>query len=91
MPATDSDDLAARFERMEALLTVIAKVSMAPVLAEELKDDRMARLYEMTGSATVQTATKALGCSATTVSDAWKRWESLGIVRKTGKRYERVF
>src|SRR5690606_5377870 len=68
MGTTDSDALAARLERIETLLSVIAKVSMAPVLAEELKDERMARLYEMTGTTTVQAATKALGCSATTIS-----------------------
>lgn len=77
--------------RVEELLTVIAKATLAPVLREELADERMAKLYEMTGNKTAEDARKTLKIAKATVIDTWKRWEMLGLVVKNGKSYRKVF
>lgn len=86
-----SDDMAARLEAIEELVRVIAKVSVAPILREELKDERMARLYGLTGQVTADVARRKLSCGKATVVNAWQRWESMGLIKKNGKRYERIF
>jgi len=83
------ENIVERLDRIELLLTVIAKASLAPVLASELAEARMATLYAMTGDVTAKEAARKLSCSLSTVSAAWQRWETLGLVRKVGKKYER--
>lgn len=87
----ETDAFKDQLDRIEKLLTVIAKSVSASVMAEELREPKMAKLYELTGTVTADDAAKQLSCSKTTVSDAWKRWERLGLVVTSGRRYERVF
>jgi DNA-binding MarR family transcriptional regulator len=89
---SDSNDFSALLERTNELLSVIAKAQLAPGLEAELSDPKMRRLYELTGSEmTAKEIAKKLKASATTISNAWKRWERRGLVVKNGKRYRRVF
>ncbi len=76
--------------RIEELLTVIAKATLAPVIREELSDKRMEKLYEMTGSKTAAEACKVLKMSNRDVSDAWKRWERVGLLIRDGKQYRKA-
>lgn len=87
----DAHPLQPQLARIEQLLIVIAKLLSAPVIADELRDPKLAKLYELTGSVTADEAAKKLACSKTTVSEAWRRWERAGLVILNGRRYERVF
>ena len=84
------EDLRATLQRIEELVRTIAKVELGPVLERELADDKMKKLYALTGSLTAREATKRLKCSASTVAEAWQRSERLGLVVRDGKRYRKV-
>lgn len=72
--------------RIEELLTVIAKAMLAPVMQKEFQDKKLAALFALTGKVTANEACKKLGMSTTTVVEAWSRWSDLGMVIKEGKR-----
>jgi transposase len=61
-----------------------------PVLQVELADPRMAELYDLTGTYSQREIKKKLNMSATTISEAWKRWERLGLLVREGQEYRRV-
>lgn len=79
-----------KLNRIEQLLVLLTKVHLAPLLREEMADSRMAELYELTGSNSRREINKRLNMSATTISEAWKRWERLGLLIKEGKEYRRI-
>lgn len=72
--------------RIEALLTVIAKALLAPVMQKEFQDKKLAALYALTGEITADEACKKLGMSKSTVIEAWSRWSNIGLVIKEGKK-----
>ena len=72
-------------------MTTIAKALMTPLLEKELSDPKMAKLWDLTGKDVPTTQiTKKLKVSATKVSDAWKRWERMGLLIKDGRSYRKV-
>lgn len=77
-------------QRVEELLRAIARAQFAPILQVELQDDKLAALYDMTGSTTAADAKKKLSIGTTKVVEAWKRWERLGLIVKDGKTYRKV-
>lgn len=77
--------------RSNELLTVISKTLLSDLLKNEVKNKKMAKLYELTGSATVKEISKKIGMSAGAISAVWQRWETFGLLIKDGKSYRRVF
>ena len=84
------EDILAKLEKIEELLHAIFKSQLAPVLEKELGDQKMADLYEFTGTMSQSELKKKLKCSPNTITDAWKRWEQLGLLVKKGKQYRKV-
>ena len=87
---TDYTEVVKRLNRIEQLLELLTKTQLAPVLQKELSDPRMAQLYDLTGSHGQREIRKELSMSANTISDAWKRWEQLGLLVREGQEYRRV-
>ncbi len=86
MPA---GEIVASLRRIEYFLALLVKLEQAPVLVAELKDDRLRRLYDMTGEQTREQIASAIDLSAGTVSGTWARWEQLGLLVKDGSRYRK--
>lgn len=84
------DDTANLLRRTNELLSLIAKALLSDVVERELSDDRMRRLYELTGQRSRDDLAKHLKMSATTVSKAWRRWEEIGLLIKDGNHYRRA-
>jgi len=85
-----NDEILASLSRLEASLEILIKAQLAPVEKAEIGNEKMAALYELTGSATQPEIKKKLRMSANTISDTWKRWERLGLLVKDGNRYRKV-
>lgn len=79
-----------KLNRIEQLLVLVTKAQMTPVLQKEFTDPRMLQLYELTGTHGQREIKKKLNMSANTISDAWKRWEQLGLLTKEGQEYRKV-
>jgi DNA-binding MarR family transcriptional regulator len=77
-------------QRIEQWVAIIAKAQLGPILQAELADPRMAQLYRLTGTSTQREVKAALKMSATTISDAWNRWEQLGLLVREGKEFRKV-
>ncbi len=86
MPAVE---ILASLQRIESLLALLVKLGQAPLLIAELKDDKLRRLYEMTGEQTREQIARATDLSTGTVSGTWARWEQLGLLVKDGSRYRK--
>ncbi len=86
----DLAEVVRKLDRIEQLLVLVTKAQLASLLKEEFSDPRMARLYQLTGSHGQREIKKELNMSANTISEAWKRWETLGLLVKDGKEYRRV-
>jgi hypothetical protein len=87
---SDYSKMLKRLARIEELLELLTKTKLAAVLQKELNDPRMAQLYDLTGSHGQREIKKKLSMSANTISDAWNRWEQLGLLVREGKEYRRV-
>jgi len=90
MRMAEDPQVIGHLERIEELLKALVKCSLAEVISRELTDSRMEELYDLTGTLKVAEIAKKLRCSATTVSETWRRWERLGILVKDGRQYRRV-
>lgn len=84
-----SEDLRT-LKRIEELLSVIAKVQLSGIIRDHLADANMRLLYDLTGEVPVEQLTKRTGFSAGKISGIWKNWETLGLLKKDGKRYRKV-
>jgi DNA-binding MarR family transcriptional regulator len=87
---SDNVEVLKRLNRIEQLLVLLTKTHLAPLLQKELADPRIAQLYELTGSYGQREIKKKLNMSANTISDAWKRWEQMGLLVREGQEYRRV-
>ncbi len=84
-------DLGRLVQRTNELLTILAKVALAPLLREELDSPQRKELYRLTGTdLPVRDMAKRLGLSVGTISNTWQRWEELGLLVKDGKSYRRL-
>jgi len=77
-------------KRVEELLFVCAKAALAPHFDRECADDRLRRLYELTGVKSAEQICKELRMSKETVSKTWQRWETLGLLAKDGRGYRKA-
>jgi hypothetical protein len=83
----DQQDVLARLSNIENSLALLVRLQLGPVLDRELAEEKMEQLYRLTGKASVIEIKHKLKLGTGTISDAWKRWERLGMVTKTGKQY----
>jgi hypothetical protein len=86
----NSDAILQALNRIEVWLTILAKAQLSPIANAEFAKPKMAELYNLTGTATQRQIKKALGISADTISDAWNRWERIGLVVRDGQQYRKV-
>jgi len=86
----DFAEVIKKLNRIEQLLVLLAKAHLASMLREEFVDARMAQLYELTGTHGQRETKKRLNMSANTISEAWQRWEQMGLLTRDGKEYRRV-
>ena len=76
--------------RIEQLLVLMTKAQLASVFQKEFADPRMLQLYELTGTHGQREIKKRLNMSANTISDAWKRWEQIGLLTRERQEYRKV-
>lgn len=88
---TDNVEVVSRLERTNELLAAILKALSSDVLKEELKNEKLKKLYGMTGQAPVKELAAKVGMGVGPISETWQRWESLGLLVKDGKSYRRLF
>ena len=87
-----TNDVSALLNRTNELLAILVKSQLAPALERELARAEHRKLYDLTGGdLPVNQIAAKIGLSAGTISALWNRWEELGLLIKTGKRYRRVF
>ena len=88
---TEPEGILPVLSRIEALLRVLVRHEIQPVIEEELKDPTLKGIYEATGEKSVREMSQQVGVGVATVSRTWARWEALGLVAKDGTRYRRLF
>jgi hypothetical protein len=89
---SDNNDVITMLSRTNELLAVLVKAQLAPILERELAKPDHRKLYELTGGdLTVSQLSTKIGMATGTISTLWNRWEQLGLLVKTGKRYRRLF
>ena len=87
--ATVNEQLAT-LQRIEVLMTVIAKTLLSDKLAEIMKDPKHRMIYEGAGRIPSKQLAKKARVSFTTVSGLWQKWERQGLMIKDGKSYRPV-
>jgi DNA-binding MarR family transcriptional regulator len=86
----DSAEILNKLARLEQLLLLLTRTQLEPVLQKEFADPKMRKLYDLTGTHGQREIKKELNMSANTISDAWKRWERMGLLVKEGQEYRKV-
>lgn len=84
-----SDELIV-LQRIEELVTVIAKTLLSDKLEGILKDPKQRLIYEGAGRISVKDLAKKAHVSFTTVSGLWQQWERQGLMVKEGKSYRPI-
>ncbi len=84
------DEQLATLQRIEVLLTVIAKRLFSDKLTEIMKDAQQRMIYEGAGRISSKELAKKARVSLTTVSGLWQEWERQGLMIKDGKSYRPV-
>jgi hypothetical protein len=77
-------------KRIEDLLTVLVKVSLAETLQSIRADKQQQFLYENTGRVAVKELSKRTRFSVGKISGIWQEWESKGLIIKDGKSFKKV-
>lgn len=85
-----TEEILQALHRIEGWLAILAKTQLAPIANAELAEPKMAQLFKLTGIATQREIKKKLNISADTISDAWNRWERMGLVVREGNQYRKV-
>jgi|SRR5689334_10462510 len=85
-----SQETLVELKKISLLLSTLVKCQLAPVLEAELHDKTRRTIYEMTGTKTVKEIAAEINMAVGTVSQAWSRWEQLGLVFKDGKSYRKT-
>jgi hypothetical protein len=72
------------------LLKQLLRVQLAPIVAAEVRGERLEKLYELTGTATADSVAKELSMSKGTVIATWQRWEQCGLLVREGRLYRKA-
>lgn len=79
-------------EKISSYLEFLAKREAQKLLLEELSDSSKKKLYELTGkNIPVSEISKQIEMSTGAISLAWQKWCSLGIIKKVGGKYIKIF
>lgn len=78
-------------ERIKDMIEVLTKAKISEILEKELDEPNKKKLYELTGKATQTQLVKQTGFSAGKISGIWKKWYSMGVLKKKGKFYLKLF
>jgi DNA replication initiation complex subunit (GINS family) len=76
--------------KIKDILTAIAKNQLSEIVKKEIIDSNDIKLYNLTGENKIVELSKKLKMSLGAISNRWKKWESLGLLIKEGKRYRKV-
>lgn len=87
----DLGELEKNVERIQELLTVLVKATLAPAFDAHLKDKNHRLLYEFTGKLTIRELARRTDFSVGKISGLWEKWAQAGLLIKEGARYKRVF
>lgn len=79
-----------QFKRIEELLETLVKINLKNIVASELEDPKLKKLYDLTGQHKVNDISKKLGFSTGKISQIWQKWESMGLLKKQGKLYRKI-
>ena len=91
MTVADPDNTNALLRQSNELLTLLAKIAVTETLRRELASRKLQHLYRLTGQGlAVKQLSAKVGMAVGPISEAWQRWESLGLLIKDGKHYRRV-
>lgn len=94
MAAGDKNELISEevrlLRRLEELLSLIPRATLAGRLDEILRDKSHRLLYQETGRIPVKELAKKTGLSTGTISSLWQKWEQTGLIVKEGKQYRKV-
>lgn len=77
--------------RIESLLQLLLRVSLAEPMSRLLTDEKLRRLYSGTGRLKREELEKQTGFSAGKISGLWAQWEEAGLIVKSGKTYKKPF
>jgi hypothetical protein len=77
-------------KRIEELLAVLVRVSIAEQLQSIRADKEQKFLYDNTGTLPVKELSRRTGFSAGKISGIWQQWEDAGLLVKDGKQYRKV-
>lgn len=88
--AEKSDEILETLERTNELLELIAKISLGKIIEKEVYDEKLKKLYELTGKESITSISKKIGISSGKISAIWKKWEAIGMIVKDGKSYRRI-
>jgi hypothetical protein len=87
---TSGNDELATLQRIEELVTVIAKTLLSDKLAEILKNPKHRLIYEGAGRVPIKELAEKARVSFSTVSGLWQQWERQGLMVKDGKSYRPI-
>ena len=73
------------------MLEALTKMKIHEILSKELKDSRKKEVYDMTGKSNILNIVKATRFSAGKISSIWQEWHNMGIIKKDGKFYKKIF
>jgi hypothetical protein len=80
-----------RLDRLVELTEALLRTRITELLDKELDDSKKRKLYELTGKKKVREISKVTDLSTGAISGLWKRWHSMGILKKQGKVYFKFF
>ena len=84
-------ELGEKLDRLVELVETLARARISELLARELNDGKKKKLYDLTGRKGVRELSENTGLSLGAISALWQRWHSMGILKKQGKFYNKIF
>ena len=78
-------------KKVVEMLESLTKMKIHEILSKELEDPNKKIVYEMTGMNNTSEIAKASGFSAGKISSIWQEWYNIGIIKKDGKLYKKIF
>lgn len=85
------DSVLEALSRIEDLLKIVVRQLLRETLDQELRDDSVRKVFDLTGTMSRDELVRATGVSAGKISSLWVRWESLGLLVRDGRGYKKRF
>lgn len=88
MSEGDDETLKRIYELMDAL----TRNKLYGDIEKELQTKQLKHLYELTdGKTKVAEIVKKTGMSAGSISSTWQKWYAMGLIKKSGRLYTKIF